>query len=296
MKRIVLITAGVVGVAVVGAIAMVIFVLSSLDGLVQEAVETYGSEITQAEVKLAEVELDATSGKGALRGLKVGNPAGFNTPSAFELGAVSIIVDTDLLAGDTVVIKEVIIEAPDVTYELGADGSNIDAIQRNVEAYMARFDGGNAAGANDDGEGPELIIEDLYIRNGTVNVSATFLQGKTLSAPLPDIHLEDIGKEEDGASPGEVAEQIIASIKDGAAGAVSGLGLDGMLGAAGESLEGLAEGAGAMLEGVTGEEGGAMEGVTEGAGEAIEGITEGAGEAIKGAGEAIEGLFGGSSD
>ena len=127
-------------------------------------------------------------------------------------------------------------------------------------------------------------------------MSATFLQGKTLSAPLPDIHLDDIGKEEDGASPGEVAEQIIASIKDGAAGAVSGLGLDGMLGAAGESLEGLAEGAGAMLEGVTGEEGGAMEGVTEGAGEAIEGITEGAGEAIEGAGEAIEGLFGGSSD
>ena len=292
MKKILLIGGGVVAVAVVGAIAMFVFVLSSLDGLIQQAIEQYGSEITKAQVTLAGVELDATSGKGVLRGLKIGNPAGFNTPSAFELGAISVTIDTATITSDTVVITEIVIDSPDVTYELGGDGSNIDALQNNVEAYMARFEGGDSATADGGGEGPRLIIEDLYITNGTINVSATFLGGKSLTTPLPDIHLEDIGKEDDGASPGEIAEQIIAAIKDAATGAVSGLGIEELMGSAGELLEGVTEGGGEALEGV----GETLEGVTEGAGEVLEGAGEALEGVTKGAGEALDSLFGGSSD
>ena len=277
MKKILLIGGGVVAVAVVGAIAVFVFVLSSLDGLIQQAIEQYGSEITKTQVTLAEVELDATSGKGVLRGLRIGNPAGFDTPSAFQLGAISITIDTASLASDTVVITEIVIDAPDVTYELSGGGSNIDAIQRNVEAYMARFESGDSATADGGGEGPRLIIEDLYITNGTINVSATFLGGKSLTTPLPDIHLEDIGAADDGASPGEIAEQIIAAIRDGATGAVSGLGLEELMGSAGELLESVTEGGGEALEGV---------------GEVLEGVTEGAGEALEGAGDALDNLFG----
>ena len=71
MKRTILIAIG--GVAVIAAGA-VFFVFSSLDSLIKEAVETYGSEIIQAEVKLDGVELDPGSGRGALKGLMVGNP------------------------------------------------------------------------------------------------------------------------------------------------------------------------------------------------------------------------------
>ena len=80
------------------------------------------------------MELDLTSGKGALRGLKVGNPEGFETPSAFQLGAISIKVDTGATSGEKIVISEIVIDKPDVTYELGGGGSNIDAIQKNVDA------------------------------------------------------------------------------------------------------------------------------------------------------------------
>ena len=291
MIRVILI--GVV-VAVIGAVGVFMFVLSSLDGIILEAVETYGSEITQAKVSLAAVELDLTSGRGSLRGLSVGNPKGFKTPSAFELGAISIAIDSSTVSDDTIVINEIVIDSPVVTYELGAGGSNIDAIQRNVEAYMAQF-GDDPAG----GGGPKLIIDDLYIRGGVVNISATFLDGKALSAELPDIHLEDIGREDEGASPAAIAEQIIAALTAGTTGAVSSLGLEEIMGGAGKLLDGVAEGAGEMLESVT--SGG------EGAGEALEGVVEGAGEALEGAGEALEGaaegaakalgnLFGGSSD
>ena len=90
MKKVLLIGGGVAAVAIVGVIAVAVFVLSSLDGLIKEAIETHGSEITKVEVTLADVNIDLTSGKGTLSGFTVGNPAGFKTPSAFKLGAISI--------------------------------------------------------------------------------------------------------------------------------------------------------------------------------------------------------------
>ncbi|MFP6745337.1 MAG: hypothetical protein VCB77_09155 [Alphaproteobacteria bacterium] len=285
MQKILLVGGGVAAIAIIGVIAVVVSVLSWLDGLIQEDIETHGSEITKAEVTLADVNIDLTSGQGSLSGFKVGNPVGFNTPSAFQLGNISVTLDTSTLSQDPIVIKEIVINAPDITYEVGGDGSNLDALQRNVEAYMAQFDTGEPAESADDGEGPKLVIEDLYINGGTVNVSAPFLGGKSLTTPLPDIQLQDIGKEDDGASPGEIAEEIFASIKESATGAVSGLGVEGLVSGAGEMPKGVTEGAGEALEGVT-----------EGAGEALEGVAEGPGEALEGVTEGLGILLGGSSD
>lgn len=276
MKRAILI---VLGGAVVIAAAAIYFVVSSLDTLIQEAVESIGSEIIQAEVKLDGVELDPGSGRGALRGLMVGNPRGFKTPSAFRLGMVSISVDTGTVTGDTVVIKEIVVDKPAVTYELGADGSNIDAIRKNVDAYMGG--GGGTAQKGEKGEGPKLVIENFYVRGGTVNVSATILEGKTLSAALPDIHLKDIGKEDEGATPGQVAEEILAAIGDGATSAVGSIGVGKTLDSLKKTLGGTAEGAGEAI-------GKAVEGVSGAVGEATEGVGDAAGEV----GKKLKGLFG----
>jgi hypothetical protein len=282
-----------VAVALVGAVGVFMYVLSSLDDFIQEAVQTYGSEITKTKVTLDQVEIDLTSGRGALRGLTVGNPQGFNTPSAFVLGSISITIDSSTISDDVIVINEIAIDGPEVTYELGENGNNIDTIKSNVEAYMAQFGEGGAA--NDD-KGPKMIIDDLYIRGGAVNVSASFLGGKTLESVLPDLHLEDIGREEKGAWPQQVAEQVIAAITEGTNSVVSGLDLEGMMGNAGALLEGGAADVGKVLEGVTSGGDSAIQNVTKDASQAI----EGAGQALEGAAgdatKALGNLFGGSSD
>lgn len=254
------------GVAVL-AVAAVVFFWSNVGSIIKAAVEKHGSEITQAKVTLDEADISATSGEGSLNGLVVGNPAGFKTDSAFRLGAVSLKVDTGTITGDTIVIKEVVIQAPEVTYELAAGGSNLDVIKRNVDAFTAKMGGGSSQAASSDGAGKKLIIEDLYVRDGRVDVSAAFLQGKKMGAPLPAIHLKDIGKEKQGASAGEVAEKVIAAITGAAGKAVGTLNLDD-----------LAKAAGQQLDAVKGQATDVMKKATEGAG---------------GAGDAIKGLLGG---
>ncbi|NQU58535.1 MAG: hypothetical protein HQ513_14990 [Rhodospirillales bacterium] len=252
-----------IGALIVVVIGIVVFVFSSLDGLIQEAVQKYGSEITQAEVKLAGVNIDLSSGKGGLTGLKVGNPKGFETPSAFNLGEISITIDTASVTSDPVIIKEIVIAAPEVTYELGSGGSNIDAIQKNVDAYMAKLGGasGGDAAKQDSGEGPKLIIENLYVRGGKLNVSATLLKGKTMSAGLPDIHLKDIGKEKGGASPSEVAEKLLSALNDSATKAASSIGIGKTLDSLKQSLSGATEGVSKTVGDAAGEAGKKLKGL-----------------------------------
>ena len=270
MKRGLIIGGGVVAVAV---IALVVFVFSSLDSLIKAGVETYGTEITQAKVTLETVELDITSGKGTLAGLVVGNPKGFATPSAFKLGRISITLDTATITSDPVVIKEIVITKPDITYELGPGGSNIDAIQNNVKAYMARFGGGKTAEKDaKDSEGPKLIIRNLYIRGGTVNVSAVILKGKKMTVPLPDIHLTDIGGKDKGATPGEVAEKILTAISQGASGAVAGIGIGKTLESLEKILSGATQGLGGDLGGITKDIGGSLESGASEVGKTLKGL------------------------
>ncbi|HEU4340710.1 MAG TPA: hypothetical protein VFU31_03990 [Candidatus Binatia bacterium] len=115
---------------------------------------------------------------------------------------------------DLVVIKEIVVSAPEVTYELGPQGSNIDAIKQNVDAYTdARRSTDPAESARTSGKaaGRRVVIEHLYIRGGKVNIGST-LSDRTMSAPIPDINLTNIGREKSGATPGEVTEKIIEAL------------------------------------------------------------------------------------
>ena len=277
MKRGLAIGGGILVVLILLVVGGGYFFLSNLGSLIVAAVEEYGSDVTQTEVSLANAEVDITSGEGALSGLTVGNPSGFNTDSAFSLGQIAVKLDTDSVTGDTIVIREILVANPEVTYELGDGGSNIDAIRENVDAFMAAQGGGGASsgGGGDEAGGAErkLVIEDLYIRGGTVNVSATFLEGEQLSAGLPEIHLQDIGKDSGGASPEQVVGQIIASLGDATGKAISGLNLDTL-------RQGL-EGATGLIQGGAGAAG-------EAAGAAGGALEEGAQEA----GDAVKKLFG----
>ena len=151
----------------------------------------------------------------------------FGTDYAVKLGEISVSVDIATLTGDTIVVKEVVITGPEVIYEMGSNGSNLDTIKSNVESFVQSAAGGGSGGSGSASGGEsekKIVIEDLYIRDGNVSVSASFLGGKALGAPLPDIHLKDVGKDEGGASPAEIAQQITDAITGSAGTAVGSIG------------------------------------------------------------------------
>jgi len=234
-----------------------------------------------ADVAVEGVSIEPTQNTAAINGLVVGNPDGFNSDYAFSLGNISVRLDGSTLTSDTIRIIEVVVDQPSVIYELGNGSSNIATIQRNVEAFVQRVSGPTGAGGADEAAsgddaagGTKIIIDNVYVRNGDVGVSADFLQGKKLSGSLPEIHLTDVGKEEGGATPAQVAGEILTAINTAVFKAVSSLNVDGLL-----------QGVGDLGKGVVGAVGGAA----SGGGTKLKDGADALGGAVKG-------LFGGSSD
>jgi hypothetical protein len=205
-------------IAIIIAGGAIYYVLSNLNSIVKAEIVEYGTAATGTKVALDSVDLQIAKGSGALRGLSIANPEGYSSDSAFAVGNISITIDTSsVLSTGPIVVKEVSIDAPAVNYEAGLSGSNLSAIQKHVTDYANSLTGGGskpAPGAKKNER--KLIIEDLYVRNGSISISHQALQGRKLSASLPEIHLHNIGKASKGATYAEVTRQVLGAVMSSA--------------------------------------------------------------------------------
>jgi hypothetical protein len=170
----------------------------SLDGLVKQAIQHWGPEITGVAVRVDSVKIEVAEGRGTIRGLYVGNPKGFDAPHALTLGEMRLTLDPASITKDVVVIRELLVAAPDVVYERGHGSDNLSVIQKNIDAWVAK----NAGAKKSEGPGKKFVIEHVIIKDGRAHF------GTAVSAPMPDLHLHDVGKKSNGATAGEVVKQV----------------------------------------------------------------------------------------
>lgn len=224
------------------AVGAVLFLVSNLDPLVKGAIEKIGTQVAGVPVKVASVDISLSQGRGTISGLTVGNPSGFTTPNAVSLGRITVAIDTESVTKNPIVIKDVEVAAPEVTYELGQGGSNIAVIQKNVQAFTGGGGGGKAAPAQaTGGEARKLEIDLLTISGGKVTL-ATPVPGGKASAALGEIRLTGIGSKSGGASGAEIAGQVLQAVSAASLKAVGNLGLGNLIQGA---VPGVAPGAGA---------------------------------------------------
>lgn len=275
------------GIVAVVVVAVIVAFFYSGD-VIKAAVEEMGPKLTRAEVKLDKADLSIASGEAALSGLLIGNPSGFTTPHAFKLHSIAVKLDTSTVGKDTVVINEILINAPDVIAEIGTlnvnplkigesvreslNSSNLIAIRNNVSAFVKEQGGGSSGGSGR--EGPKLIIEKFRMNN--VKVRAVAHEGMTLDLAVKpfSIALDGIGKSEGGLAPEKIAARLIPEIQQKV--------IDGMLPDLMGNVTDMLRDAGKLA---TGAVKGVVEGagsVGEGAGDAVKGVTEGIGGAVKG--------------
>ena len=199
---------------------------TSLDAVVASAVRSYGPEITGVAVKVAGGKIQPTDGTASVRELYLGNPAGFKTERALAVGNIRMVLEVASLTKDLIVVHEMTVEQPEVTYEYASEGSNLEVIQRNVEQYITKHSTPQDQG-KDAGSKKKVIIENVYIRGAQAKVSANVLQGKTMTLSMADMHLKDIGKASNGVTPAEATRQVVAAITNNAKKSVAPLKLGG---------------------------------------------------------------------
>ena len=206
-------------VGVIGLLALTLVSLS-LNALVKGGIETMGPRILGVPVALEDVDvtlLSGTSMQAGLTGLVVNNPEGYETASAVSLPEIRIKVDWNSLLTDTVIVEEVLIVKPSITFEWSLQGSNLGMIHENVKR--------NTGSGDDDEEkdaGPEkrqefnksVHVKKVTVKNALINVSFIGGRSEVTQLPLPDLELRDIGNPSGGTTFSQASALIFEQIYD----------------------------------------------------------------------------------
>ena len=205
-------------------IAVIIILSFSIDSIIKSGVETIGSKATGVTVKLQGVDISLFSGMGQIESLFVGNPEGFKAESAFKLNEVRLALNVKSVFSDKIVIDEIYIDAPNITYEKSMKGDNMQAILNNIKAFSGESKGTAQKDTAEKTSKKEtkIQINNFILKNGKVNMSITELTGESLSLALPDIHMKDIGKEKEGTTMSKALEQVFVVINKNVVTAVAG--------------------------------------------------------------------------
>jgi hypothetical protein len=235
-------------------IATVVMALS-LNWVVRTGVQKVGGSVTKVDVKLRSVNLSLLSGAGEFKGLVVGNPPGFGTPWAMNVGTLSLAVEPRSLLSDKVIVRSVLVDAPEITFETDLRASNLGKLLENVTGPPAQGQGAPAQ-ASPPAPAPQpaktsrkFQVDDFLIKDAKVHISVTPL-GRSASVTLPEIHLQNLGTGPEGITAAELTQRILQAIEKNAAQAASASFTD-VAGQAMNTLRGLTNGGTNSLETLT---------------------------------------------
>lgn len=218
-------------------VAALIAVFLSLNSIAKKGVENVGPKLTKADVRLGSANLSPFSGQGRLTRLFVGNPEGYKTPSAIQVGDVKIGVQVSSLMSETLVIDEITLEAPEITFEGNLSGNNLSKILDNIEAATGGDKPETSPGAKSE---KKFFVKEFLVKSGKINVSFnTPLGGTSGSLVLPEVHLQNVGSREKGVTAAELSKQLMKPILAAATKAVA------------ENVSGLGKSAGEIGKGAT---------------------------------------------
>lgn len=196
--------------------------------LLKTKLSEIAEDATGTSVSVRDLNLNAFTGYLQLQDVRIGNPPGYKSETAFEIETLAVHIQPKSLLSDRIRISSVEIVRPFVKYEMkGARTNNIREIQKNIRHYTA------ARKSDSPQEKKTVKIDTLRIRNGKIRIGATLLAGQGVTIPMPETTITDIdtAKDEDGG-PVAALPLILARI------------LRIILGTAGQIVSGAGQGAG----------------------------------------------------
>ena len=224
-----------------------------LGTIVKTGMETVGPKITQVSIKVDAVKLTLLNGSAQVKGLVVGNPEGYKTPQAINVGSADVDLNPFSVLSDKIVIRSVRVEAPEITFEGNPfSGNNLSAIMKNVNAATKGGGPGSMNAATKPGQaGKKIEVDDFLITGAKVHVSLSGIGGKEMTLPLPDIHLTNLGKDKNGITAADLTRRVLDTITTATIKAVANATTDigtGAGKAAGEGMNKITPGIGGLFK------------------------------------------------
>lgn len=192
-------------------VAAIFYLGSRIDGIVEKAIETHGSEVSGTAVEVASVDFSFKEGRGTIRGLTIANPPGFPPGEAFSLGEITVRLDLSSMRDDPFVVEEAVIREPVVLIVVSPSGeTNIGAIVKHVRESIPP---GEEKAEREKGDPPRIAVRSFIFEEGRVDADTTAVGGDRTIVDLPPLRLRDLGGA-GGAAPGALAGEILLAYSE----------------------------------------------------------------------------------
>ncbi len=186
-----------------------------LETIVTKSVNKFGSEITGTEVKLGGFKLSPFAGEVSISDLTVANPENYKTPYLLSLGGVFVKIDMKSIFTDTIIIKDISITKPVITYEMiSLTQNNIKQLQTNISKNTASAPQEKVSESKSEKtstkSSKKIVIEKVTVAEGELKAVTSVPGDKGLiDVKLPEIVLTNIG----GSSKKESTNIVLSITK-----------------------------------------------------------------------------------
>ena len=265
-----------IGLTVLASIVgLVLVAYLSRNVIARGVVQSAASSILKVPVTIEAIDLDLFGADVTVKGIAVGNPKGYAPPHALTAKTLAVQLDAGGSSLEKLVVTRIALEDVDAWFMLDGTRTNISDIVNGMS------DGEASAGKPATGEGIEVFIRTLELRNIAVHVSERpDVADVPVTARLDSVTARDISSRSAGS---ELAGQVASKAFEATMGAiVSDMG--------GRMPAAIAKGVGDSLASA----GTVMKDVVGKAAQQVgEAATKGVGDAVKGIGDGLGGLLGG---
>ncbi len=171
------------------------WVIGNLDSLLQTQIEAQGSAALKTRVTVQTVELDLSTGFGALRNFAIANPSGFSKNNALQFETAVLNLDTSSVKARPLIVEELRLDGIQALFEVDADGdSNLDRLLAAIEPDTTAADSGKTtAPANNAGNEVRIRIQKLSLANTALGLNLSALGGDQITQTLPTFEAVNIG-------------------------------------------------------------------------------------------------------
>lgn len=209
----------IVGVIAVLLIAGVLVWNFVMDKVIANSIGLVGSAVVGTKVEAKSVTSHFWRGAIEIDGLTVGNPAGYLSSQAIEIGKVSVEVKPLSLLSNKIEVNEIYIEGMKVDFEpdILKASSNLNELLNNIKKFTAKAppaDGKEAKTEDQKAEkaaAKQIFIKHLATKDTEISISSSLLKQK-VSVPLPNVELNDIGGKSVAETIMELFQKLLTDI------------------------------------------------------------------------------------
>lgn len=206
MKTLLYILGGLLALGAITALVMTLF----LGSIVTKGVNTVGPKVTGTAVSLDDASVSLLNGSATLKGLSVGNPAGWKSDRAFYLGQVHLDLQPTSLLGDHIVIDEILIDQPEFVYETKIITSNLKELLAGIEkATGGSAPSGTSKDGANGGQPVKFAVKKFRLQNAKVTLG---VGPAAITVPMPPLSLDDLGTKEGGITADQLATKVMTAV------------------------------------------------------------------------------------